>query len=804
MSSSILLSQSERLVRKRDGRVVPFDVNRIIRAIALSFSDIRYGDRENAHAKDPSHLFGLDMTDYSKSVAIARRAENLLHARHFMNGTIPNIEQIQDTVEIAIMTEGEYEVAKNYVLYRARRNEQRLAHYDQTLMSEYVRTSKYMRFIPELQRRETLEEAVLRCMNMHMRRFSHLMNTEFRQDLVSAHTMIQDLRIWPSSRSMQFGGPAIEAHEARMFNCTYSPITRIEFFREYLYLLLCGCGCGFSVQWHHIDLLPELPPRPPSIDLPVKHFEIPDTIEGWSDAVHELFMSYIRGYHVEFNYSKIRGRGTPLKTSGGKAPGHVPLKIALTELDSILSQASGRKLKSIEAYDICMHLAQSVLAGGVRRSATICLFSSDDGEMMTAKSAQNYNPKTGPNKHRSASNNSAVILRSGSERAVFDKLFSYMKDFGEPGFYFVEDLEHGTNPCVEIGLNPRLVVDSNIDEVNEVLRSWEGDEVTVNGEPLSYIEHGDVLYGWQFCNLTTINGAKIRTEEDFYQACKAAALIGTLQASYTDIPYIGPISKYINDREALLGVSITGVMDSPKILLDPQVLRNGARIVIQENARVADIIGIEHAARTTCIKPEGTASKVLGAASGIHPHYARRYFRRIQANRNEAPLQLLKSINPEMVEPSIYGLGVDDVISFPVETPKDAIVRSDLTPTQFLDCVHLVMENWVKPGQANEDFSPGLHHNVSNTVEFRSADSKEVADWIWNHRFDVTGISLLVDPGVYPQSPYEEVVTDKQIEIWNRLECNLVNFTLLREHEDDTSLKETVACAGGACDWSTA
>jgi ribonucleoside-diphosphate reductase alpha chain len=513
---------------------------------------------------------------------------------------------------------------------------------------------------------------------------------------------------------------------------------------------------------------------------------VPDTINGWADAVHELFVSYLKEYYVEFNYSKIRPRGSKLKVSGGRAPGHMPLRRAISQLRRILNGASGRKLKPIEVYDICMFIAKAVLAGGVRRSSSICLFSPDDGEMMTAKTGEWWKH----NKQRESSNNSVVLVREDVEVEQFNKIFNTMLEYGEPGFFFTDDMEYGANPCVEIGLNPR--VDVTVENVERLRELGATD-----------LEIGDRVYGWQFCNLTTLNGAKVTSREQFLEFCEAASIIGTLQASYTYVPYLSPVTQFINDREALLGVSICGIMDNPRVLLNPEVLREGAEVVKRVNAEVAEVIGINPAARTTCVKPEGTASLVLGSASGIHPHHARRYFRRVQANRVEPVYQYFKIHNPNMVEPSNQNPEMDDVICFPIEAPRDAVCLEDVGGVEFLECVRIVQENWVIPGTSDDSFSPGLTHNVSNTVSFKHEERESVRDWIWSHRHEVTGIALLMDLNVYVQAPREAVENDQQIARWNALKCVPVDYTLMYESDDNTSLSDVKTCAGGSCEWTT-
>ena len=503
-----------------------------------------------------------------------------------------------------------------------------------------------------------------------------------------------------------------------MFNCAFTFINRVEAFSETLWLLLCGTGTGFSVQTQHIESLPVFPPRAQDDDLIVVHYRIEDTIKGWADALDTLVRSYLHGTLIEFDYSAIRAKGSPLITSGGKAPGHVPLRRSLENIRHILDRVPGRRLKSIEAYDILMFAAKAVLSGGIRRSATICLFSADDEDMMCAKTGNWFEE----NPQRSASNNSAVINRHTTPKDVFLALFEKQKEFGEPGFYFVENEDYGANPCVEIGLAPfaDLKDEQEIARLKEL--GYEGD-----------LQPGQRVYGWQMCNLTTINAGACHSAEEFYENCRYAAFIGTLQASYTKMPYLGPVSQFINERESLLGVSITGILDNPKLMLDPQVLENGAAEVRKENARVAALIGIPAAARTTCVKPEGTASLLLGTSSGIHPHHAKRYFRRVQANRQEPVYQHFRSVNPGMTERSVYNPN-DDVITFPIQARADAIIRDDLRAEQFLGYVRLVQQHWVQAGRSDEKYNPGLLHNVSNNCVVRPEDGEEVCRFIWENR----------------------------------------------------------------------
>lgn len=674
-------------------------------------------------------------------------------------------------------------------------------------LAEFIAVSRYCRYRPEWGRREIWPEAVGRVGEMHRRRFSALLKrrpgrveedadlrlAEEGRDLLTLGEEIDQIvedvtarRILPSMRSLQFGGEALERHSARMFNCSYSPADRPEFFKEAIYLLLCGVGAGFSVQRQDVGRLPQLPPRGDELELPVRHFQIEDSIEGWADAVGALVESHYAGWLVEFDYSTIRPRGAPLRTAGGKAPGHLPLKRSLESVGRILAGAAGRGLRSIEVYDIVMHLAGAVLAGGVRRSATLCLFSADDDEMAAAKTGDWFRQHP----HRAFSNNSAVLTRDGANESPFRSLFQHLRQFGEPGFYFTADTSYGANPCVEIGLNPHLKVTADERRRLQALGM-------ANPPP-----EGATISGWQMCNLTTISGAAALDRPTFLRLCRQAALLGTLQAAYTDMDYLGPVTRRLNEREALLGVSICGILDRPDLLLDPETLEAGAKVVKATNARFAAMIGISPAARTTCVKPEGTASLLLGTGSGIHPHHARKYFRRVQVNRLDPVYRHFIAANPTFAEPSAWAPETDDVVTFPMQAPDGALVKADLPALEFLDLVSRVQRHWVEPGTAYETHSPGLRHNVSNTVSVSPDDWDAVADWIWEHRHEVTGLALLPDSGdkVYVQAPREEVTTEEDERRFAELVPVPVDYRNMRESTDGTRLREMIACAGGACD----
>lgn len=766
-----------RLVQKRDGRLVSFDAARIRRAVRLAFEAVRPFTVEADR----------DLVD-----AVTAQVVEQVDGQALL-GAEPSVEAIQDLVERALAAAGHFEVAKAYVLYRAQHAAVRMAHHADCGLSDYIAQSKYVQHAPALQRREVWGESTARMMAMHRRMFADRLDRAIPALGLTLGAAIDAIeqgvatkRVLGSMRAQQFGGAAIEANHARMYNCACGHIDSLKKFSEALWLLLSGTGVGFSVQRHHVAQLPALPRRARDLELPVTHVRVADSIEGWADALDALVMSYFTDTYVEFDYSAIRPRGARLKTTGGRAPGHLPLKEALEQVRRLLNGAVGRHLKPIEAYDILMFAASAVMSGGTRRAATIALFDVDDEEMVHAKTGDwlTTNPQ------RQFSNNSAVLVRGRATRDQFDALFSAVREFGEPGFYFTESAEYGANPCVEIGLAPTAVVDEALRDAL-LAKGYQGD-VTL----------GTTVSGWQHCNLSTINARHAETPEAFYGLCRWAATLGTLQAAYTSMPYLGPVTEVINEREALLGVSLCGIMERPDVLLDPAVLAEGARVVKATNAAVAAVLGINPAARTTCVKPEGTASLLLETCSGIHPYHARHYFRRVEASRTEPVFQWFRQHNPHMVEPHVRKPDTTDVLTFPVSAPAGALTRADFSAVAFLQAVQLVQQHWVAEGTAHERYNPGLRHNVSNTVTVREGEWEAVADFIWAHRDTFTGIAMLAASGdkAYAQAPHEEVQTPADLVRWNSLQYQPVDYTQLWEGEDTTSMKDIVACAGGACE----
>jgi ribonucleoside-triphosphate reductase len=731
-------------VRKRDGETLqPFDAGKIENAVRKAWLEAK-GEVDE---------------------------ETLQQVVMFVSATLStdtaDVEQIQDAVEVALMRAKRYQVAKAYILYRQKRTEARAARRspDAQAVSNYIHASKYARHIPELLRREVYDETVDRGMMMHLRRFAHIPG--LKNTIIEAYQAVHEKRVLPSMRSMQFGGKAIEVNHNRIYNCSATLIDRPRAFAEAMFLLLSGCGVGYSVQFEHVDKLPPLADVDPK---KVIHHVIEDTIEGWANALDALMNGFIGGYHVEFAYHQIRAAGTPLKTSGGRAPGHRKLKLALDRVREVLEGAQGRQLRPIECHRILCHAADAVLSGGIRRSAMICLFSLEDSELMNIKSVRGWHKKE---PWLQNANNSVVLKRDEVKEKQFKRIFSMTKNYGEPGVLFVSDYNHVTNPCAEIGLDP----------------------IFVHAD-------GTTSTGWAMCNLCEINAAKLQTRQDFVHAAWAATVIGTLQATYTDMPYLGKVTEAIVRRDALLGIGMTGMQDSPAIACDPDLQREVAGMIVEWNAALAKQLGINTAARTTCVKPSGTTSLELGnVGSGIHPHHARRYIRRVTADELEVVFQAFKAVNPHMCVRRPDGKWM---LEFPVEAPDGATLKEDLTAAQFMDIVRSTQQNWVLPGMTRQSAAPGLSHNVSNTITVRPDEWHVVADYLWRHRDSFTGVSLLPDDGdtIYSFAPFEAVRSEAQERRWNELVANYkpVDYLSVLEAEDGTNLTGEAACANGACE----
>ena len=592
----------------------------------------------------------------------------------------------------------------------------------------------YARYIDEENRYETWGESVNRVFKTHRLKYKTILSPELLELMNYAEELYKHKKVLGAQRALQFGGDQLLAHEAKMYNCTSTHLDRAEFFGEYLYLLLCGSGVGFSVQPQHVGKLPKIIPRSNR----VVQFIIPDSIEGWAESIDVLMSSFFEsnakfpqfsGKKVYFDFSAIRLKGS--KISGGfKAPGPEPLRRCIAICEEILTKiAYGNGIiRSIDAYDIAMHIADAVISGGVRRAATIALFSPDDADMMSAKTGNWFidNPQ------RARSNNSVVLVRDELTLEKLEEMVEFIKQFGEPGFILTDNKEHTYNPCVEIGMLP----------------------VTIDGRS-----------GFQACNLTEINGSLCNTPEDFYAACKAASIIGTLQAGYTNFRYLSDATREIVEREALIGVSVTGWMNNPDVLFDESVMQNGAKIVKEYNTIVAKLLGINEAARTTCVKPAGNASILLQTANGIHGEHSKTYFRHVQMSKEAEVAKLLIDKFPEMIEDSVWSRANTDIcIAFPFVATKTSKFKDELLGIKQLEFVKKAQQNWVEFGTNPHLCTDiALRHNVSNTITVDNWD--EVIRYVYDNKQWFAGISFIPMTGDkdYAQAPNASVHNEEEL-----------------------------------------
>ena len=623
-------------------------------------------------------------------------------------------------------------------------------------LSETIIWSKYAKYIPELQRREDWNEIVDRYEVMMIKKYPSL-KKEISKNIVH----IRDKKVLPSMRALQFAGRAMEVNNARAYNCCYLPIDSYHAFNEIMFLLLGGTGVGYSVQQHHINKLP-------LIKKATKHrrYLVQDSIIGWADAVKVLMKSYfgLSSTIPDYDFRDIREKGARLVTAGGKAPGHEPLKECLFQIQKILDRKlDGEKLTSVECHDILCYIANSVLAGGIRRSAMISLFSIDDESMITSKYGNWYEL----NEQRGRANNSVVFERGKVSKEQFDDIWKRVEisNSGEPGIYWTNDIEWGTNPCCEIALRP-----------------------------------------FQFCNLCEINVDNIKSQEDLNERVSIAAFFGTLQAGFTDFHYLRPIWKKTTEKDALLGIGMTGIGSGKILQYDLQV---AARLAESMNHRIADTIGINHAARLTCIKPSGTTSCVLGCSSGIHAWYANYYLRTIRFGLSEEIAQYFLKNHPELCELDLLRPHDTLCVRFPIKAPKGSILRTE-SAIDTLERVKKFSTEWIKPGHLD-----GVNtHNVSATIyvdkskiyteengfsTYPEDEWKVVGEWMWKNRDIYNGLAVLpYDGGSYKQSPFEEITKDEYDRRISLLKD--IDLTKVIEHDDNVNFNQVAACAGGACE----
>jgi ribonucleoside-diphosphate reductase alpha chain len=610
---------------------------------------------------------------------------------------------------------------------------------NQHILSDIIVYMKYARYLPELKRRETWDEICTRYQHMMTEKYPHQ-----SLEIVEAMQWVRQKKVLPSMRAMQFAGPAIARNNSRIYNCAYLPVDDIRAFSETMFLLLGGTGVGYSVQYHHVEKLPP-------IHKALKHrrFLVGDSLEGWADAVKVLLKGYfgISEYIPDFDYSDIRPKGARLVTAGGKAPGPEPLKLCIAHVQALLDRKEdGLKLTPLECHDLMCYLANAVLAGGIRRSAMISLFSFGDEEMLTCK----YGNWWELNEQRGRANNSVVLQRDGITRTEFVDLWKKIElsGSGEPGFYFTNDTDWGTNPCCEIALRP-----------------------------------------FQFCNLCEVNVSDVETQDELNARARVASYLGTLQAGFTDFHYLREVWKTTTEQDALIGVGMTGIASGKVVALD---LNETAQEVKQVNLETSSAIGIQFAARCTTIKPSGTSSLVLGTSSGIHAWHNGYYIRRVRIGKNEALYEYLRITHPELLEDDLLN-SKQAIICVPQKAPAGSILRTERT-LDLLERIKKFNTEWVRNG-----FRRGSNaNNVSATVSIPDGDWQQVGEWMWLNKASYNGLSVLpFDTGNYKQAPFEDITEAK----FKQLEKSLksIDLTGVYETDDETDHKAEAACAGGAC-----
>jgi ribonucleoside-diphosphate reductase alpha chain len=609
------------------------------------------------------------------------------------------------------------------------------------LLGELVAYRTYAKYLPHVGRRETLSETIDRNKQMHLNRFPQL-----KEEIEKAFKLVHELKVMPSMRAMQFSGTAIEKNNIRQYNCSYLAIDDVRAFGETLFLLLSGAGVGFSCQKRHVSKLPVVKvPKEEGI------FFVHDSIEGWAQALDMLMEAYLLNkIRPIFNFSNVRPKGAYLVSTGAQAPGPAPLKTMLEKVESLLKVASGRRLSSLEVHDIICVVSDAVLSGGIRRAALISLFDRDDKEMLTCKSGEWWVKAP----WRARANNSAVLPRAEVTKEEFETIFKACQESGagEPGFSWSSNLDQGFNPCHEIALN------SN-----------------------------------QFCNLTTINQTGIKDKQDFLERVEAAAFLGTIQAAYTEFPYLRDSWKETTEKESLLGVSFTGVADAVGTVTS-EWLEEGAQRVLDVNEKYAAVLGIPKAARATAIKPEGTSSCVLGSSSGIHARHSKYYLRRFRLTKGDALDNYLRHVIPQLVEDDLFS-STGSVVTIPQESPEGAITRENETAKDLLDRVLMYNKHWVLKGHRTGD-NP---HNVSATISVKPEEWDEVCKIMWENRELYSGISLLpYDGGSYQQAPFEECSKETYEKFMTFVKD--IDLSKIVENSDENNLMESIACGGGACE----
>lgn len=739
-------------VRKRDGRVVPFDQDRITSAIARAMAATKEGSAESSQKVSEQVVVSL--------------------MKKYPAGHVPTIEEIQDVVETQLILMDFQKTAKAYILYRNERAQireskkeipdyvKKLAatskHYFRNQLAEFVYYRTYANWIPEEGRRETWIETV--------ERYIAFMKENLGDKLTDAEYMeIQDAILhqeaMPSMRLLQFAGKAARATNVCAYNCSFIAPQKLEDFAEIMYVSMCGTGVGFSVESQNVQKLPQIKRQ---TGRKLKTHAVGDSKEGWADALTLGLRAWFEGKDVEFDLSALRPAGARLKTMGGKSSGPEPLRSLLAFARAKILGKQGRRLSNIDVHDICCKIGEVVVAGGVRRSAMISLSDLDDPEMRMAKTGQFYfaDPQ------RSMANNSAVYTRKPDAEQFMDEWLALAKSHtGERGIFNRGSLVYqipkrrkralgqkilkvGTNPCGEILLQPK-----------------------------------------QFCNLSEVVARAEDTEETLLRKIRIAAILGTYQSTLTHFPYLSKEWKHNCEAERLLGVSITGQWDCPAVR-NEAVLSALRERALEVNKEFAKRFGVAPSTSVTCVKPSGTVSQTVDAASGLHARHAQYYIRRVRISATDALFHMMKDqkvpyfpeVGQSVSSASTY------VFEFPVKAPEGAVLKDDLSAIDQLEYWRKVKVNFTE-------------HNPSVTISIGDNEWIAVANWLYEHWDMLGGLSFLPrENHAYMLAPYEEITKERYEEMVAALPPIDFSQILLYEKEDSTDVKKELACASGVCE----
>lgn len=730
-------------ITKRDGRVVIFDPEKITVAMTKCFNDM---NKRPVTSVD-------ELTD---------RVVNLVVAKYER----PTVENVQDLVEIVLQAAGEFEAAKHYILYRAEHAKMREERpvpaevkaafeesdlYFPTQLQKFQFFDKYSRFNYELGRRETWVETVDRAMNYLRELSENKLGEEVYERLRKS---VLEMKAMPSMRLLAMAGTPAKRQNISVYNCSYMPVDSIDAFVEAMLISMAGCGVGFSVESKYVENLPRV--KRQSASLPLIYI-VEDSTEGWGAAVRVGLSTWFDGGDIQFDYSKVRPAGAILKTKGGRASGPAPLRKMLEFARARIMARQGSFLRPIDAHDIMCEVGNAAVAGGVRRTAMISLFDWDDTEMRNSKSGDFERD----NSQRWNANNSMVWPERGiTQEELISQMLEMVKGGrGEPGIFNRqgaiamrparrEAAEFGTNPCGEIILRP-----------------------------------------FQFCNLSMAVARSGDTYESLKDKVEVAAIIGTIQSMATNFPGLRPIWKHNCEEERLLGVDITGQLDS-LVVQDPAVMTRLKQVAVETNQKYAAMLSINQSVAVTCVKPSGNSSQLLNCSSGLHARWSPFYVRNVRVGAHTPMFKVMKDVGVPM-DPENGQTAQEAntwVAHFPVKSPEEAIIRKNRNAIQ--QC-----EYWLQ----NKIF--WTEHNPSVTISYRPHEVIDLVKWVWEHKDIIGGMAFLPSfDANYAQMPYQETTKEEYEALV--LKFPNIDFSKLYryEEEDYTKAAQELACIAGACE----